>query len=280
MMSCLIFRRIIADLKKGVYYQKCYDPECRRIDFRSAGTYLLSVLLLSAVDWCDQIRISFIFIEYEIPTWCNPVQPQVSKEQTGRREPRGVDRDFGSLTDEEFLERTAADVDLLQDDSVSEREAEYDMIFAEASKLQVDHVTSDVGHVTSDGSHVTLAGDHVTLDGGHVTLAGDHVTLADHVTLDGSHAIQENNHMTQEMTAELYTNTDQMDAIFEEAYSQYDTSMQLLQTNVCDILEETVIENMISYYQISEDSGVMGGDDFNMSVAELESFCTKEGEER
>lgn len=272
-MSCLIFRRIIADLKKGVYYQKCYDPECRRIDFRSAGTYLLSVLLLSAVDWCDQIRISFIFIEYEIPTWCNPVQPQVSKEQTGRREPRGVDGGFGSLTDEEFLERTAADVDLLQDDSVSEREAEYDMIFAEASKLHVDHVTSDVGHVTSDGSHVTLAGDHVTVDGGHVT-------LADHVTLDGSHAIQENNHMTQEMTAELYTNTDQMDAIFEEAYSQYDTSMQLLQTNVCDILEETVIENMISYYQISEDSGVMGGDDFNMSVAELESFCTKEGEER
>lgn len=191
------------------------------------------------------------------------MQLQVSKERSGSCEPRGVDGDFRSLTDEEFLERTAANVDLLQDDSVSEREAEYDMIFAEASKL----------HVTSDGSHVTLAEDHVTSDGGHVTLAGDHVTL------DRSHAIQENNHMTQEMTAELYTNTDQLDAIFEEAYSQYDTSMQLLQTNVCDILEETVIENKISYYQISEDSGVIGGDDFNMSVAELESFCTEEDED-
>ena len=201
------------------------------------------------------------------------MQPQVSKEWSGSCEPRGVDGDFGSLTDEEFLERTAADVDLLQDDSVSEREAEYDMIFAEASKLHADHVTSD-------GSHVTLAGDHVNSDGGHVTLAGDHVTSdVSHVTLDGSHAIQENDHMTQEMTAELYTNTDQLDAIFEEAYSQYDTSMQLLQTNACDILEETVIENKVSYYQISEDSGVIGGDDFNMSVAELESFCTEEDED-
>ena len=120
----------------------------------------------------------------------------------------------------------------------------------------------------------------MTSDGGHVTLAGDHVTSdVSHVTLDASHAIQENNHMIQEMTAELYTNTDQLDAIYEEAYSQYDTSMQLLQTNVCDILEETVIENKISYYQISEDSGVIGGDDFNMSVAELESFCTEEDED-
>ena len=97
---------------------------------------------------------SFIFVEYKIPTWCNPVQPQVSREQTRGCKPRGVDGDFGSLTDDEFLERTAAEVDLLQDDSISEREAEYDLIFAEASKLHVDHMTSD-------GSHMTLA-DHVT----------------------------------------------------------------------------------------------------------------------
>ena len=38
-ISCMIFCRIIADLRRGVYYQKCYDPECRRIDFRSSGTY-------------------------------------------------------------------------------------------------------------------------------------------------------------------------------------------------------------------------------------------------
>ena len=150
------------------------------------------------------------------------MQPQVSKEWSGSCEPRRVDGDFGSLTDEEFLERTAADVDLLQDDSVSEREAEYDMIFAEASKL----------HVTSDGSHVTLAGDHVTSDGDHVTLAGDHVTSdVSHVTLDGSHAIQVNNHMTQEMTAELYTNTDQLDAILRKPIANM--------TPVCNYSKQT-----------------------------------------
>ena len=278
---------------------------------------------------------SFIFVEYKIPTWCNPVQPQVSREQTRGCKPRGVDGDFGSLTDDEFLERTAAEVDLLQDDSISEREAEYDLIFAEASKLHVDHMTSDGGHmtladhvtsgggrvtladhVTSDGGHVTLAEDHVTSDGGHMTLAdhvtsgGGRVTLADHVTSDGGHVtlaedhvtsgggrgnlagdhvtsdgghvtldescvVQENDHMTQEMNAELSTNTDQLDAIFEEAYSQYDTSMQLFHTQVCDV-QETITESKISAYQISEGSGVMchEGDDFNMSVTELESFAS------
>ena len=227
-------------------------------------------MLLTDVTRSQGKDTSFIFVEYEIPTWCNPVQPQVSSEQTRGCEPRGVNGDFGSLTDDEFLERTAAEVDLLQDDSISEGEAEYGMIFAEASKLHVDRVTSD-------GGHVTLAGDHVTSDGGHVTLAGDHVTL------DGSCVVQENDHMTQEMTAELYTNTDQLDAIFEEAYSQYDTSMQLFQTQVCDV-QEAITENKISAYQISEGSGVMGlenceGDDFNMSVTELESFCREEDED-
>ena len=252
---------------------------------------------------------SFIFVEYKIPTWCNPVQPQVSREQTRGCKPRGVDGDFGSLTDDEFLERTAAEVDLLQDDSISEREAEYDLIFAEASKLHVDHMTSDGGHmtladhvtsgggrvtladhVTSDGGHVTLAEDHVTSGGGRVTLAEDHVTSGGgrgnlagdhvtsgggHVTLDESCVVQENDHMTQEMNAELSTNTDQLDAIFEEAYSQYDTSMQLFHTQVCDV-QETITESKISAYQISEGSGVMchEGDDFNMSVTELESFAS------
>lgn len=202
------------------------------------------------------------------------MQAQVSHEQTRGCEPRGVDGDFGSLTDDEFLERTAAEVDLPQDDSISEREAEYDLIFAEASKLHVDHVTSD-------GGHVTLA-DHVTSDGGHVTLAGDRVTSdGGHVTLDESCVVQENDHMTQEMNAELSTNTDQLDAIFEEAYSQYDTSMQLFQTQVCDV-QETITESKISAYQISEGSGVMcrEGDDFNMSVTELESFCKEEEEDK
>ena len=27
--------RMVADLLAGVYYQKCYDPECRRINYRS-----------------------------------------------------------------------------------------------------------------------------------------------------------------------------------------------------------------------------------------------------
>ena len=230
------------------------------------------------------------------------MQPQVSREQTRGCEPRGVDGDFGSLTDDEFLERTAAEVDLPQDDSISEREAEYDLIFAEASKLHVDHVTSDGGHVTltdhvtSGGGHVTLAGDHVTSGGSHVTLAGDHVTSdggcvnlagdcmtsdGGHVTLDESCMVQENDHMTQEMNAELSTNTDQLDAIFEEAYSQYDTSMQLFQTQVCDV-QETITESKKSAYQISEGSGVMcrEGDDFNMSVTELESFCKEEEEDK
>ena len=29
--------RIVADLRLGVYYQKCHDPDCRRIDYRSPG---------------------------------------------------------------------------------------------------------------------------------------------------------------------------------------------------------------------------------------------------
>lgn len=29
--------RIVADLRLGVYYQKCYDPDCKSIDYRSPG---------------------------------------------------------------------------------------------------------------------------------------------------------------------------------------------------------------------------------------------------
>ena len=31
--------RIVVDLKRGVYYQKCHDPDCKSIDYRSPGMY-------------------------------------------------------------------------------------------------------------------------------------------------------------------------------------------------------------------------------------------------
>ncbi|XP_033122335.1 DNA-directed primase/polymerase protein-like [Anneissia japonica] len=34
-MLIIIFLRIIADLKKTVFYQKCLDPECRAINYKS-----------------------------------------------------------------------------------------------------------------------------------------------------------------------------------------------------------------------------------------------------
>ena len=38
--------RVIADLMRGVFYQKCHDPECRRANFRSIGKSMcLSTLL-------------------------------------------------------------------------------------------------------------------------------------------------------------------------------------------------------------------------------------------
>ena len=33
----LLYYRMVADLKKGTYYQKCHDPDCRRINFHSNG---------------------------------------------------------------------------------------------------------------------------------------------------------------------------------------------------------------------------------------------------
>lgn len=38
----LLFR-IVVDLRHGVYYQKCHDPDCKRIDYRSPGTYVYIV---------------------------------------------------------------------------------------------------------------------------------------------------------------------------------------------------------------------------------------------
>ena len=29
--------RIVVDLANSVFYQKCHDPECRRVDFKSRG---------------------------------------------------------------------------------------------------------------------------------------------------------------------------------------------------------------------------------------------------
>lgn len=34
------FHRLMADLKRGVYYQKCHDPECKLINFKSSGMML------------------------------------------------------------------------------------------------------------------------------------------------------------------------------------------------------------------------------------------------
>jgi len=209
---------------------------------------------------------SSIFAEYDIPTQCNPVQPQSANRPTGDHE-RGLDEDFGQLTDEEFFERTVAEVDLSQGGSMNEREADYDAIFAEASKLQDGPLESD--HVTSI--------DHVSSDSGHVTLLGDHVTS------DRSHAVHKNDHMTLE-TAELDKNRDQLlDNLFEEAFSDYDTSMHLLQEEQPGVKEEadnvTPQQTHGSYAVVrAERSGCreVGNGDFNLSATELESFFEEE----
>ena len=33
----ILYYRIVADLSKGIYYQKCHDPDCKRVNFRSQG---------------------------------------------------------------------------------------------------------------------------------------------------------------------------------------------------------------------------------------------------
>ena len=32
-----MFYRLIADLKKRIYYQKCHDPDCKAANFKSDG---------------------------------------------------------------------------------------------------------------------------------------------------------------------------------------------------------------------------------------------------
>ena len=33
------------DLRLGVYYQKCHDPDCKSIDYRSPGMYQEAILV-------------------------------------------------------------------------------------------------------------------------------------------------------------------------------------------------------------------------------------------
>ena len=54
-MLCTVYKvsrkfsyyRIVADLPAGVYYQKCYDPDCRRIDYRSQSNFVTDYQLSS-----------------------------------------------------------------------------------------------------------------------------------------------------------------------------------------------------------------------------------------
>ena len=54
--------RIIADLQRGVYYQKCHDPVCKSVNYKSQGIDTLSYI----------VTILFFLIEYPIPTDVNP----------------------------------------------------------------------------------------------------------------------------------------------------------------------------------------------------------------
>ena len=192
--------------------------------------------------------------------------------QTGDHQ-QGIDEDFGRLTDEEFFERTVAEVDLSQGGSTDGREADYDAIFAEASKVQVGPFESD---------SVTSVGDHTSSDSGHVTLLGDHVTS------DRSHVVHQNDHMTLE-TAQLDTNTDQvLDNLFEEAFSDYDTSIHLLQAEGSEVKEETDIAAATVHQTHGScaaaakveksDCCEVSSDDFNLSATELESFFEEESD--
>ena len=38
------------DIRRGVYYQKCHDPDCKAVDFKSEGNFLIT---FAVQDWCS-----------------------------------------------------------------------------------------------------------------------------------------------------------------------------------------------------------------------------------
>ena len=38
--------RLLADIRRGVYYQKCHDPDCKAIDYKSEGKLFISFIRL------------------------------------------------------------------------------------------------------------------------------------------------------------------------------------------------------------------------------------------
>ena len=35
----LFHSRLLVDIQRGVYYQKCHDPDCKAVDFKSEGNF-------------------------------------------------------------------------------------------------------------------------------------------------------------------------------------------------------------------------------------------------
>ena len=85
---------MIADLKKGAYYQKCHDPDCQRINFRSNGI----IKEVYARYWHRHLPI----IEIVIPLKYNPVLQQLEEE---RRKAEETKLYIGDVSLEDILDQ-------------------------------------------------------------------------------------------------------------------------------------------------------------------------------
>lgn len=70
---------MVADLKRGTYYQKCHDPDCRRINFHSNGKKTKIPSLKESLSSPSLIHIPNT--EIQIPLECNPVLLQLEEER-------------------------------------------------------------------------------------------------------------------------------------------------------------------------------------------------------
>ena len=131
--------RIIADLRSGTYYQKCHDPDCRRINFRSNGndnTHTWNSISFHFLNyWCPNTEIP-------IPLECNPVLQQVRLEEEERCSSRAEFSEaklyIGDVSLEEIqqFEETASASSSLRSKSPSpeteDSQTELDIILKEA----------------------------------------------------------------------------------------------------------------------------------------------------
>lgn len=50
--ACIVPHRMLVDLCRGVYYQKCHDPDCRAVNFKSHGKSLCLTVSVCCLSLC------------------------------------------------------------------------------------------------------------------------------------------------------------------------------------------------------------------------------------